>query len=459
MTAPVDARGARTILVLLYLGYLLSFADRVIFGMVLKPIKAALHFSDTQLGLLGGAAFALSYALFSPLAGWLVDRRPRKAVMAAAIGFWSAMTLATAFAGSFLTMGAARMGVGAGEGFLHPLSISLLSDTLPPSRRARAFAAYLSAGALGSLLALVFGGLLIGRLAENGGLSLLGSVRLAPWQCLFVGAAVPGVVLAGAVLATMREPPRPGEEQRPSPGPAVGEPASALAFVFANKRLCWAIFGGVSFLQMAAYTMTTWKIAFFERVHGWSAPEAGLWIGGVGGAASLAGCLAGGRMIEVLRRRGYADAPLRLCLAAGCAYGGFTIAGLLASNPYVAVALFSCALVWSYVPSVASFTAIGEILPGSIRARLAGLHTLTNGLISNSLGPLLVGLLSDRLFTRQGGIRAALITTVLIAAAIGLASVVAGLPPYRRRSERLAGEGAAIDSPGGARGMAAGTVL
>src|SRR3981081_1124519 len=81
------SRDAKLILLLLYLGYLLSFADRVIFGMVLKPVKDALGLSDSQLGLLSGIAFAASYALLSPLAGLMVDRGRRKLLMAGAGAF------------------------------------------------------------------------------------------------------------------------------------------------------------------------------------------------------------------------------------------------------------------------------------------------------------------------------------------------------------------------------------
>ena len=39
-----DARGEQgnTIVALLFLGYLLSFADRIVFSLVMKPLKAAL---------------------------------------------------------------------------------------------------------------------------------------------------------------------------------------------------------------------------------------------------------------------------------------------------------------------------------------------------------------------------------------------------------------------------------
>jgi MFS family permease len=437
--APLVA-GSGAILVLLYLGYLLSFADRVIFGMVLKPIKETMGFSDAQLGLLSGVAFAFSYAVFSPLAGFFVDRKPRKLLMAGAISFWSVMTLATGLATSFVTMGLARLGVGAGEAFLHPLAVSLVSDTVPPARRSRAFSFYLSAGAVGSTIALLFGGLLIRRLMKFEELALPVLGPLAPWQGLFVTAAVPGFLLSIVVLLIMREPARlTGGEHGPQT--AGDDQHTAMSFLRQHPRLCWAIFPGISLLQMASYTMTTWKVVFFERVYGWSGGDAAVWIGCVGGGASILGCLAAGRLIGWLRARGYADAPLRLCVVSGVCYAVFGIAGLLAGNPYVSIALFGGAFFWSYVPSVAAFSAMGDILPPATRARLAGLHTLTNGLISNSLGPFLVGFFSDNLFTAEAGIRSAMALTVFIAAVCGLASVVAGLGPYRRRANApLSGE-------------------
>lgn len=52
--ATKNRRQAATILTLLYLGYLLSFDDRVIFSLALKPIKTTLELSDSQLGFLSG---------------------------------------------------------------------------------------------------------------------------------------------------------------------------------------------------------------------------------------------------------------------------------------------------------------------------------------------------------------------------------------------------------------------
>src|SRR5690242_7362186 len=48
-----------------------SFVDRLALGLLLQDIKADLHLSDTQLGLLSGLAFALFYSVMGiPIAHW-----------------------------------------------------------------------------------------------------------------------------------------------------------------------------------------------------------------------------------------------------------------------------------------------------------------------------------------------------------------------------------------------------
>lgn len=420
------ARQARLILILLYLGYLLSFADRVIFSMTLKPIKAALGLSDTQLGLLSGVAFAASYALFAPLGGLLIDRHSRKRIMASAIAFWSMATFATALASTFLTMGLARAAVGIGESLLHPLSVSLLSDVVPPKRRPRAFAVYLSSGAAGSLVALVMGALLMHRLQSNTAWELPGIGAFAPWQGLFFAAALPGFLLAIAVLLSLREPER---------AAAASHGASASAgwsFLRRQPLICLALFGGISFLQMSAYTLSTWVILFFERVHHWPATKAALWLGSTSGLAALFGCLVAGRLIMWLRSKGRADAPLRIALFGGLMFVSFSIAGLISPWPLLAIGMLLLGAVWAYVPSIAGFVSLAETLPPAAKARLTGLHTLCNGVIANSLGPFLVGFFGDRLFPGEAGIRYALIATLAIACTVGTALLSVGLTPYRK---------------------------
>ncbi len=73
------------VLAMLVLVYTFNFIDRQIVGILAVPIKADLGLTDTQLGLMGGLAFALFYtALGIPIA-MLADRRNRTTIMTVAL--------------------------------------------------------------------------------------------------------------------------------------------------------------------------------------------------------------------------------------------------------------------------------------------------------------------------------------------------------------------------------------
>ena len=424
---------SRDIILLCYLGYLLSFADRVIFGLVLKPIQSSLHFTDSQLGILSGIAFALTYAVFSPLSGYIVDRYNRKVVLILAIGFWSAMTMMTGLAQSFLGLGVARALVGVGEAFMNPLAVSLIGDSIPLQRRARVFSFYLSAGALGGIFAYIFGGTVVHLLtnAQTVSLPLLGA--LAPWRIVFLCAALPGFVLLLIILTLLREPPRTTETMLPKLG-------SDAATVFARRywKMLVATFIGLATLQLGAYTWSTWSILFFGRVHQWSITQAALRVGIPSATMALLGCLATGRIIDWTRRRGYIDAPLRVGVGGGALFAILASAGVLSHGTIACTALLIVAGTCSYVPTIGIYAAMGDVLPAGARGRFAGLSILAAGLITNSVGPLLVGTLSDRVFPSAFGLRYALGTTFLGTALIGFLLVLPGLSSYRQRMQELA---------------------
>ena len=52
-------RSPTIVLVFLLLAYILNFLDRQILGILLEPIKTDLKFTDSELGILTGPAFAV----------------------------------------------------------------------------------------------------------------------------------------------------------------------------------------------------------------------------------------------------------------------------------------------------------------------------------------------------------------------------------------------------------------
>ena len=419
---------------LLFFGYLLSYGDHVVFGLVLKPIKLYLHLTDSQVGLLSGLAFAATYALFSPLAGSLVDRTSRKAIFVFAVAFWSCATFSCGFVTTPLGMGMARAAVGVGEALMIPLAVSIIGDTVVLAHRARAMAFFFTGGPIGSLAVLLIGGTLLSHVIRRPlTLPLIGTVQ--PWQSLFLLLAFPGLLLCAVVLLVMKEPGRQHESRQ---GSEARVPFTAFwRFLRENGALCTALFVGFPLLQIAGVAVAAWAFIYFDRVYGYPLERAAIAFSCTAGLTSIAGCLLSGRLVDLLRKRGYKDASLRACLLGGLLFSVFAFLGLFAPGPSTALALFSVAFFFSYLPTVGGFSAVSEMAPPSIRASIAGVNMLTVGLITSSLGPYLVGIFSDRLFTGTLGIRWALLTTVAITTLCGAAFILPGLRPLRNRVEAM----------------------
>ena len=124
------------VLAALLVVYILNYLDRQLVSILAEPIKRDLKLSDTQLGLVTGFMFALFYTAFGIPVAWLADRtrrgehgRDRPAAL------WSLFTGACGFAGNFIHLALARVGVGVGEAGGVPPSYAILSDYFPAGRR------------------------------------------------------------------------------------------------------------------------------------------------------------------------------------------------------------------------------------------------------------------------------------------------------------------------------------
>ena len=142
----------------LFLGYVVNFVDRSILAILLEPIKNDLDLSDSQLGLLGGLAFAIFYTTMGIPIAALADRWSRVKILSISIVIWSAMTAVCGLASSFMMLLLARIGVGVGEAGASPPSHSLISDYFPIETRATALSIYALGIPFGSMVGNFVGG-------------------------------------------------------------------------------------------------------------------------------------------------------------------------------------------------------------------------------------------------------------------------------------------------------------
>ena len=143
------------------LAQVFAFIDRQIPAMLIEPIKADFGLSDSQIALLGGAAFSVFYAVMALPIGYAVDRVNRTFILGSGILVWSFMTALSGLADSFLKLFGARVGVAVGEAVMAPTSVSLVSDYFPENKQGKPMGIITSGVYIGIGITLLGGGFLI----------------------------------------------------------------------------------------------------------------------------------------------------------------------------------------------------------------------------------------------------------------------------------------------------------
>jgi len=413
----------------LLVAYTLSFVDRMILSLLVAPIRAALDISDTQVSLLIGLAFALFYTLLGLPIAWIADRWNRRNLIVIGVALWSMMTAGCGFAGSYATLFLARMGVGVGEAALSPAAYSMLSDTFPRDRLARAMAVYSIGVPLGSGVALIFGSFVVQAVlaAPMVDLPLIGPVEA--WRTIFLWVAAPGLLVC-LLLLTIREPLRHGL-QRTTPSDDVVPAPGFLAHLVGQRAALGALFAGMSLIGLVMYGVIAWVPTFFARTYGMNVSQAGLWFGVIMATGGAAGLVAGGTLADRLFAKGVADAHLRVMRLSILLGGPPLLAAALMPSAPLAFAMLAIAFPMLTMHGVGT-VALQFITPNEYRARVTALYFFVVNLVGLGFGPMLMALLTDHLFGDDGALRYSI--AVVTAVALPLAAIIltAGFSAFAR---------------------------
>lgn len=364
----------RVALLLLILVYTLNFLDRQILSILKEPIAAELHLSDTDLGLLGGFAFALFYSVLAIPAAWFADRYSRVWIIAASLFLWSGFTALCGLATGFAVLFAARMGVGVGEAGGVAPAYSLVCDYFPPRSQARALAVYSFGIPVGSAAGVLFGGLV---------------AHAVDWRFAFLAIGAVGVLLAPVFRLVVRDPPR---QTQATAGEQLG--LVAVVRLAAAKPTFWLLAFGAGCSSLVAYGLMYWLPTFLARSLGMDIVSRSQLLAAVILIGGVAGMSAGGWLGDRLGARAksaYAWIPAVAFLASAPLYA----LAILARTPLETFLLlllpYALALVW-LGPVL---TCVQHLAPASSRSTMSALFLLVNNLIGLGIGPYFFGKLSD----------------------------------------------------------------
>lgn len=372
-------RGAYPIVVLVVLivAYTFNFLDRQILGILAGSIKKDLGLTDSQLGLMGGLAFALFYTgLGVPIAA-LADRTSRTWIMTIALALWSAFTAACGLATNFWQLFLCRMGVGVGEAGGVAPAYSLISDYFPKEQRARALAAYSFGIPIGTALGILFGGLIASAI---------------DWRAAFIVVGLAGVVLAPIFRLIVREPPR---EVAPAAAPTGG--VGALL----RKRSFWLISLGAAASSVCGYGVAFWLPSFFERSLGMGLVDRSLFLGAISLVGGVLGVWLGGVLGDKLGKASPGAYLLIPATAFLIALPCFVLA-VQAKALWLTFILFLIPTGLNLVWLGPVITAVQHLVAPAQRSTASACFLFVNNLIGLGLGTWYFGAVSDALTPRFG---------------------------------------------------------
>lgn len=356
--------------------------DRNILAVTLDQIGAEFALTDTQLGLLSGALFAIVYALFGfPVAG-LAARGNRRNIISAATAVWSVLTIAMGFAQNFAQLVLARLGVGIGEAGAVAPAHSMISDFYPPERRTSAMATFAAGANIGVLLAFLVGGI---------------AGQVLGWRWAFVIAGLPGLVLALLLRFTVAEPHRSSE-------PVPVRQGSLLLHTWRTIRNDTGLFHalcGLAVTGIVTFGALAWTATFIIRAHGLSQAQTGIFLAlGVGILGGF-GTWAGGAIAD---RLGAKNPRWRL---------GVVIAAILAAKPFAigfllfpsAVPALACLVISGSMATVfwgPTYAFLHARVEPHMRPMATAIYLCVFNIVGVGVGPTVIGLASDTLFAGQG---------------------------------------------------------
>ena len=426
---PQSLRYAWYVVTVLMLVYTLSFVDRQILSLMVKPIQADLHVSDTQVGLLQGLAFALFYTLLGLPLGVVADTMNRRNLVVGGVTLWSFFTAACAAAKSFGSLFLTRIGVGVGEATLGPAAYSMIADYFPKERLGLAMSIYYMGNLLGSGLAQIVGGMTVDKVMRTKEVTLPILGVMASWRTTFLIVGAPGLFFA-LLLLTVREPSR-----RHLKALIVPERFN-FSVSIAAVRDRWQTVAGISvgmiFQAACNYGFMAWAPTFFQRMHGWSAGQAGRALGFTVIIWGLSGMYFGGWYSDRWYRRGTCEAPLRMALPSALGIGLFIGLAMIMKDPYWTLALIGPGIFFMAVPMGVVPGALQLIFPNQLRGQITALFLFVLNLGALTIGPLLPGVLNDYVFKDKMMVGYSIAVTTVISALLMFAILWATIKPYQR---------------------------
>ncbi|MEL1251168.1 MFS transporter [Aurantiacibacter gilvus] len=369
----------------LFIANVFNLVDRSILGVLLEEVRVDLGLSDTQMSVVSGLAFALVHLAAGILVSRWVDYRSRKWILAVGVMVWSLATVATGLSTSFATLFLARMMTGIGEAAVFPVAMSMIADLFDVNRRPKAVSAFHLSNGVGIILGTVLAGIMAAAFG---------------WRYVFIIFGSLGAIPLLLAL-TLREPVR-GAQDRSRVSGTAENLHQALATVWRLPGFGFLV-TGFGFASMAFAVLPIWVPTFLARSHQVDIADLGLVLAPPVGLGGVLGIVISGVVASrLVERSGRAVDGLKVPLIALPIAPLFFL--LFLASPTLVPALVALGL-GNFFLSAAMGPSLAyaiSLTPTGVRAVGANLMLVSQGLLGGTLGPLVVGMVSDGLGASLG---------------------------------------------------------
>jgi MFS family permease len=269
---------------IVWLLYFLDFMARFGINPLYPLIQKELALSDPQVGLLGSVVLFGMALLVLPLS-YIADRWSRSKLLSLMALVWSACSIISGTAKSFVLMLCARGGLGVGEASFAPTATSLLTSWFKRSKWGLILGFFNTAVSLGIFVGSIFSG----YMAVTYG-----------WRAALVVIGLPGIILGLLALLIpdikAKQTTESGDKKEIKL--TVG---SAAAVVGKNRSmLLLVLFYGIT--NMAGVALISWMPMYFVRVMGMPVPKAAT-LAGLTAILGVIGAPLGGYLSDLLIKK------------------------------------------------------------------------------------------------------------------------------------------------------------
>ena len=365
---------------LLFLLYMFNYMDRLVVVSVFPFLGEEWGISDTQCGLLVSAAY-WAILVFSLPFSVLIDRWSRRKSIALMAIVWSLSTAVCGFTRNFTQLFAARTAIGIGEAGFAPGGTAMIAALFPEKKRAAVMGLWNASIPLGSALGIAIGAIV----AEHFG-----------WRYAFWLVAIPGILL-GLIFLRVKD------YQTVDLVKTVGtEKITGMSRKMGFKDILREFTGTpsllITYLAFAGNTFVTtslmsWLPTYFHRFYDISMSQAGIKSGTIMMLAIVGAPLGGYLADKWLSRRANARlvfSGLSSLVTTVIFFVAFTF---LTGTPQYIMLLAGGIAIVAFVPAAAAVTQ--DVVHPGLRAISYSLCVIVQHILGSSIGPVVVGALSD----------------------------------------------------------------